>query len=94
MGEAYACAVACIVGLGLGLAFYGGLWLTLEGLERARRPVLRLIVSKLLRMGVTLAGFAWLLHSLDWYHLLLAMAAFSAPRVWLARRAEQRGGPN
>lgn len=43
-------------GLGLGLAYFGGLWWTSKRVARAVRPHLFLLVSFALRMAALLAG--------------------------------------
>jgi len=45
------------VGIGLGLIFYGGLWLTVQYVVQKTNPAPLLMVSFLLRAGVTLGGF-------------------------------------
>jgi len=44
------------VGLGLGLIFYGGLWLTVQQAVRMSNPAPLLMVSFLLRAAITLGG--------------------------------------
>jgi len=46
-----------MVGLGLGVVFFGGLWLTLGRLPSARQPALLMLGSLLGRMALVLLGF-------------------------------------
>lgn len=46
-------------GFGLGCVFFGGLWLTLRGVERSRHPALVVVGSFLLRLGAVGAGLWW-----------------------------------
>lgn len=48
-------------GLALGLLYFGGLWWTLERLPRQSRPKLWLTNSYILRVGITLTGFFFIM---------------------------------
>jgi F1F0 ATPase subunit 2 len=48
--------VALLAGLGTGIWYFGGLWLTVHHLRTARRPVLFLLVSFLVRTLVSAWG--------------------------------------
>lgn len=53
-----------IVGLGLGLFYFGGLWLTLRQLPQTQHPFRLIGVSFLLRFGISL-GIFYLILSRD-----------------------------
>ncbi len=74
----------------LGLAFFWGLWVTLNGIERAHRPALRMLGSLLLRFSLALAGFYLLAYYAGWQHLLTAAIGFTLSRLVIIRRMRSR----
>jgi F1F0 ATPase subunit 2 len=52
--------LSAAAGLLLGLAFYGGLWLTVRRLAVTPHPFVWTMGSFLLRMALALAGFIWI----------------------------------
>lgn len=48
--------VSFTAGLGLGLAYFGGLWWTSQRVARTARPYLLLLVSFVVRMAALLGG--------------------------------------
>lgn len=87
MNEPLSLASALGAGVLLGVLFFGGLWWTVrEGLP-SKRVAMWFLVSLLLRMGVTLAGF-YVVSGGHWDRLLLCLLGFiMARRVirWLTR---------
>ncbi len=83
-----------LLGLGLGLAHFGGLWATLRALPGLRRPRLAFWASWLTRTALALAGFrlALFLGAPDMGALGLAsaVAGFLAARTLLIRRLALR----
>ena len=49
--------IACVIGMGLGALYFGGLWLTVQYLPQVRYPALLTLVSFWTRMAVCLLGF-------------------------------------
>lgn len=82
-----------VLGLGLGVFYFAGLWLTVKRLARADFSALLFSVSFLLRTGLTLAGF-YLLMLGSWQRLLVALVGFIVARMLLTRiiALPQRGG--
>jgi F1F0 ATPase subunit 2 len=74
-----------IVGLGLGLLYYGGLWLTLRKLNQLRQPALWLSLSLLLRMFAVVAVL-YLLFADSWQQLLMALLGMLITRTVLVQR--------
>ena len=74
-----------IVGLGLGLLYYGGLWLTLRKLNQLRQPALWLSLSLLLRMFAVIAVL-YLLFADSWQQLLMALLGMLIMRTVLVQR--------
>ncbi|MGK7874102.1 MAG: ATP synthase subunit I [Xenococcaceae cyanobacterium] len=50
-------AIAFVIGLGLGLFYFGGLWLTVRRLPTTKSPLRLMLTSFLLRLGISLVGF-------------------------------------
>ena len=92
MNETIAFIISFISGLLLGWLFFAGLWITLKDIGHTRHPVLRILGSLLLRMGLVLAGFYALLQWAGWPHLLVATLGFTLLRLVLARRLCQPSG--
>jgi F1F0 ATPase subunit 2 len=57
MNETVTIWLACIAGGMLGTIFFGGLWWTVRKGLSAKQPALWFLVSRLVRMSVTVAGF-------------------------------------
>lgn len=66
--------------------FFGGLWLTVNGLGHARRPVLTLLASLLARLVPACGAFYLVAVLGTWMHLLAATAGFLLLRVLMLRR--------
>ena len=87
MTEFLSVAVPLAAGLMLGAFFFGGLWWTVNHAMSTKQPVLWLIGSKLLRMGVALGGF-YLVGGAHLERWLLCLAGFVLARLvawWLTR---------
>ncbi len=77
--------LAFVAGAGLGLLYFGGLWLTVRRLARARRPALLFLGSLVVRVAVLLGGL-YLVMGEDWRRLLAALVGVIAARIVLTRR--------
>lgn len=84
MGEILPLISALAAGTGLGLFYFGGLWLTVRLLSTARRPLLLSMCSFLGRLGVVLFGF-YLVMGSHWKRLLVCLLGFLGVRVILVR---------
>jgi F1F0 ATPase subunit 2 len=82
--------ISFLTGALLGLVFLQGLWVTVRGLDRARHPALRLLISLLLRFSVVLAGFLFLARYAGWQHVLTAVVGFTLLRIYIMRRFTQK----
>lgn len=75
-------AAVFVAGIALGLFYFGGLWLTTRSLtkwpgghvhtEFSCSPALKMLLSFIGRMGVTLAGLYWLMQG-NWARALVAL---------------------
>ena len=87
MNEPLSLGTAVVVGVLLGLFFFGGLWWTVrEGLS-SKGAAVWFLGSLLLRISVTMAGF-YVVSGRHWERLLLCLLGFViARRVvrWLTR---------
>ena len=90
MSEAPLLLASLSIGVLLGLAFFGGLWLTINGLDRAEHPARRMLASLLLRFCVAIAGFYLLVRFGGWQHVLAGGAGFVIAR-FLVMRATRPG---
>lgn len=78
--------VPCLGGLGLGVFFFGGLWLTVRHGARSGCAPLWFAASSLVRMAATLAGMYWLTAG-RWEKLLPCVAGFFVARLLVTRFA-------
>ena len=85
MDENWQLLLAGPVGVGLGIVYFGGLWLTVRRLPDARWPALLLLGSMLGRTALTLLGF-YLVMDARWERLLACLAGFILARMVLMRR--------
>jgi len=80
-----------LTGIGLGILYFGGLWLTVRQLPKIHNPVLLTWVSFLGRMSIILVGFYLVIiavPSFSLLYLLLCLASF----FWIRNRILQRIG--
>jgi F1F0 ATPase subunit 2 len=82
--------VAFIAGMGLGLFYFGSLWLTVRAVQTARRAVLLTLSSFVGRMAVTIVGF-YLIMGGHWERLIVALLGFLLMRGILVRRLGKKG---
>jgi F1F0 ATPase subunit 2 len=75
MNDYWQLVLAAMAGLGLGLVFYGGLYLTVTRGLYSQRPTLWFTGSFLLRMGLVLTGFHFVSDG-HWQRLIACLAAF------------------
>ena len=82
-------------GLGLGILFFGGLWLTVKKAITSKRPALWLIGSFFFRMGITLVGFYYLSQG-SWKSLLISAIGFIIARpliIHLTKSIDEKAFP-
>lgn len=78
-------AIAFPLGMGLGVFYFGSLWLTVQELFKTRRPFLLLASSLGGRLALTLGGF-YLVMGKSWLALLVAVFGFMLARSLLIQR--------
>ena len=82
--EIYMLVGSFIVGLALGYFYFGGLWWTVNRLQRTRQPALLFTASFILRTTIVV-GAVYLLLGGGWRAVALCMAGFIAIRMVLTR---------
>lgn len=78
---------ALVAGLGLGLIFFGGLWLTVRQLADAQHPWLLFAVSFVLRLALVIAGM-YLVMDGSWQRMLACLAGFIIVRQIILSRLQ------
>ncbi len=73
-----------LTGAVIGLIFFGGLWWTLKRALLSRQPVWGLTLSLILRTGLALLGFYWLVPP-HWPQLLSSLLGFTLVRLLISR---------
>ncbi|MEI6413927.1 MAG: ATP synthase subunit I [Pseudomonadota bacterium] len=92
MPDALSWTLAALAGLLLGAIFFGGLWWTVQRGLTSPRPALWFFASLLLRMGIAMAGFYWVVHTIGastWQPLLLCLLGFVLARPLVLRLTRQ-----
>lgn len=85
MSDALRLGLALSAGAGLGLFYFGGLWLTLRWLATSRRPELLVLSSFVARTVITVAGFYFVMDG-RWERLAAGLAGFLLMRTLLIQR--------
>lgn len=80
-------AVVFLAGIALGCFYFGGLWLTTRSVVRIPgkngswfSPALKIALSFMGRMGVTMAGLFWLMQG-NWLRALVALLGILLARL-------------
>ena len=80
--------VALIVGLLLGIVFFGGLWVTVKRLDRVHNPALWMLASLIVRLSLVLGSLYALIRTGDWLSLVVALGGMLLVRTLLKRRLQ------
>jgi F1F0 ATPase subunit 2 len=76
--------VAFLVGMGAGIAYFGGLWWTVRQLPFVRQPALLTLGSFFVRTGIGLTAF-YLASGGRWERILISLLGFIIMRSFLVR---------
>lgn len=90
MNEALTLSLSALAGAVLGVVFFAGLWWTVQRGMRSPRPALWFLVSAIVRIGVTLAGF-YVVGAGQWQRFAACLAGFLVARVaitWMTRSSK------
>jgi F1F0 ATPase subunit 2 len=74
-----------LLGGGVGLFHFGGLWFTIHRLTRVRHPEVEFVLSFFLRTAFSIAAFFFISGG-RWEKILAALAGFLAVRLVMVRR--------
>ncbi len=89
MNEALSLSAALIAGIVLGAFFFGGLWWTVRRAVSSKRVALWFIGSMLLRTGVVVTGFYYVLGD-NWQRLVAGLLGFVIARLIVMRLSRTR----
>ncbi len=90
MNELVLIPIAFVVGITLGVVFFGGLWFTVKSTINAKFPALWLLGSIVLRFGITLLGFYYVCEG-NWQRLVACVLGFILARfvvLYVTKRHE------
>lgn len=93
MIDLFIISLSLLMGMGLGLLYFGGLWLTVRKLPYTNNPALLTLVSFIVRLSLCLLGFYWVMVQVKDYNilpLLVSLAAF----FWIRNLLIHRLKPN
>ena len=93
MNDIAARLLAVLLGVGLGVIFFGGLWWTVQKAVRSKSPALWFMASLWMRMGIALGGF-YLVGREHWQRMLLCLLGFVLARpvvMWMTRNKKELG---
>jgi F1F0 ATPase subunit 2 len=93
MNDIAARLLAVLLGVGLGVIFFGGLWWTVQKAVRSKSPALWFMASLWMRMGIALGGF-YLVGREHWQRMLLCLLGFVIARpvvMWITRNKKEIG---
>jgi len=79
-----------LVGLGLGLFYFGGLWLTIKNMNQARSPIVLTLGSFIIRTGAVFLVLIYVARQGNWENILILLAGFIVSRIFLSRMIGKR----
>lgn len=84
MNEIVFMILALVVGFGLGILFFGGLWFTVKKGTNSKTPAIWFVVSSIIRIAITLIGFYYI-SSGNLRRLLICTGGFIIARFVVMR---------
>jgi F1F0 ATPase subunit 2 len=82
--------LAFIAGLGLGLFYFGGLWLTIQRLPGSKRPAFLALGSFFLRTALVVFAFYLIVRNGNWQNGIACIVGVIGMRMLLVRRVSLR----
>lgn len=76
-------ALLVLAGFGLGLVFYGGLWMTVRALPKSEHPIMLSLLSFWGRTALVITGLVWAM-ARRWQNAVACLAGFALARIVLA----------
>ncbi|MGI5951253.1 MAG: ATP synthase subunit I [Brooklawnia sp.] len=92
MNQLFTLALLLLAGAGLGLVYFGGLWLVVRRLAQWRHPGLVMLASLVVRTTVVVLGF-WVLLDGQWQRAVAMLIGFVLARIVFARRVRPQDVP-
>lgn len=80
-------AIAAVAGVLLGIIYFGGLWLTVQRMSQTDRPILLLVSSFIIRLGLVLVGF-YLVSNGRLQFLAISLVSFLLTRFYFIRKIQ------
>ncbi|MBU4509756.1 ATP synthase subunit I [bacterium] len=74
-----------LIGLGLGLFYFGGLWLTIKNMNQVRSPIILTLGSYILRIAAVFLVLIYVARQGEWGNILILLVGFIASRIFLSR---------
>lgn len=93
MNEILGIAIAIIIGICLGVIFFGGLWWTVEKGIGSKRPGLWFFLSFLLRVSIALVGF-YFVGNHHWQRMIVSLIGFVLARTLVTLLTKKRSEQN
>lgn len=81
-----------LAGMGLGLFYFGGLWLTLQKLATRQSWTVWLGISFIVRLAVVMGGFFLLMQG-SWLKLVALTTGFIVTRIVMIKRIQKTSAP-
>lgn len=75
-----------LIGLGLGLLYFGGLWLTIKNMNQVRSPIVLTLGSFILRTAAVFLVLIYIARQGEWGNILILLVGFIVSRIFLSRR--------
>ena len=75
-----------LIGLGLGLLYFGGLWLTIKNMNQVRSPIVLTLGSFILRTAAVFLVLIYVARQGDWFNIFILLVGFIIGRIFLSRR--------
>ena len=88
MADVFSYACAFVVGILLGVIYFGGLWLTVSRLSRIKHPGLVTVGSLLFRLSALIVGFYLIMGEGHWLQLLVCLGGVLVSRKFMVWRSK------
>ena len=84
MNEIVSLLLALLAGIGFGILFFGGLWLTVRKGLNSKSPTLIFMGSLILRVAIVVVGFYYV-GANSWQRMLVCLLGFLIARMAITR---------